>query len=84
MDEYAQSFRQDRHKVMVRVLRYRMFPKDYMYLISILYGIQRTSVNHSSEFLVQRGVKQADTSNAILINCILDIVVDEVRLSLHQ
>ena len=56
----------------------------YISLISILYRNQRASVNHSSEFSVQRGVKQGDTLSAILFNYVLDIAVEELRISLHE
>ena len=65
------------HKAMVRALRSRKLPQEYISLISVLYGNQRTSVNRSSEFLVQRGVKQGDTLSALCCNCVLDIAFDE-------
>ena len=39
-------------------------------------------MNHSSEFLIQKGVKQGDTLSAILFNCILDMTFDLWRASL--
>lgn len=72
------------HKVMVRVPRSRGFLEEYLSLISMLYGIQRASVNRSSEFLVQRGVKQGNILSAVIFNCVLDIAFDELRLSLNK
>ena len=76
------------HKTLLRALRSRRLPKEYIYiyisLISILYGNQRASVNHSSEFSVQRGVKQGDTLSSIIFNCVLDIAFEEWRLFLHE
>ena len=42
------------------------------------------NVNHSSEFPVQRRVKQGDIISAIIFNCVLDIAFEELRLSLHE
>ena len=53
------------HKALPRALRSRRLPEEYISLISILYGSQRASVNRSSEFPVQRGVKKGDTLSAI-------------------
>ena len=39
-------------------------------------------MNRSSEFKIQRGVKQGDPLSAILFNCILDTAFDAWRLSL--
>ena len=72
------------HKALLRALRSRGLPEEYISLISILYGNQRASMNHSSEFPVQRGVKQGDTLSAILFNCVLDIAFEEWRLSVHD
>ena len=72
------------HKALLRVQRSRGLPESYISLISILYGNQRASVNRSSEFPVQRGVKQGDTLSAILFNCVLDIAFDDLRLSVHE
>ena len=72
------------HTTLLRTLRSRRLPEEYISLISILYGNQRASMNRSSEFPVQRGVKKRYTLSAILFNCALDIALDEWRLSLHE
>ena len=65
------------HKALLRALRSRGLPEEYISLISILYGNQRASVNRSSEFPVQRIMNQRDTLSAILFNSVLDIAFDE-------
>ena len=58
------------------------FLKQYVALLLMLYANQMASVNGSSKFQVQRGVKQGDILSAILFNCVLDVVFDEWRRSL--
>ena len=53
-----------------------------MALLFVFYSNQKASVNHSTEFPVQRGVKQGDTLSAILFNCVLDMAFDMWRISL--
>ena len=64
------------HIVLMRALRSRGLPEEYVSLLSVLYSNQKASVNGSSEFKIQRGVKQGDPFSAILFNCILHIVFD--------
>ena len=71
-------------KALLRALRSRRLPEEYIPLISIICTKQRASVNHSSEFPVRREVKQGDTLSAMFFNCVLDIAFDKSRLSLHQ
>ena len=73
---YAQSLRHDDHRILMEALRSRHLPEEYVALLSLLYSNQKASVNHSSEFPVQQGVKQGDTLSAIFFNCILDMAFD--------
>ena len=70
------------HIALMRALRSRGLPEEYVSLLSVLYSNQKASVNGSSEFKIQRGVKQGDPLSAILFNCILDTAFDAWRLSL--
>ena len=64
------------HSALMQSLRSKGLPEEYISLLTILYADQKGVVNHSSEFLIQRGVKQGDTLSAILFNCILDMAFD--------
>ena len=70
------------HRALMQALRSRNLPDEYVALLSLLYKSQKATVNHSSEFPIQRGVKQGDTLSAILFNCVLDMAFDVWRLSL--
>ena len=72
------------HPAVIRALRSRGFPEAYVALLSMLYANQMASVNGSSNFPIQRGVKQGDILSAILFNCVLDVAFDEWRRSLDQ
>ena len=64
------------HPALVRALRSRGLPEAYVSLLALLYANQMASVNGSSKFLIQRGVKQGDTPSAMLLNCVLDVAFD--------
>ena len=64
------------HIALMRALRSRGLPEEYVSLLSVLYSNQKASVNRSSEFKIQRHVKQGDPLSVILFNCILDTTFD--------
>ena len=64
------------HSALMQSLRSKGLPEEYISLLTILYADQKGVVNHTSEFLIQRGVTQGDTLSAILFNCILDMAFD--------
>ena len=70
------------HAALMQALRSKGLSDEYISLLTILYSGQKDTVNHSSEFLIQKGVKQGDTLSAILFNCILDMAFDLWRSSL--
>ena len=65
------------HLAIVKALRSKGLPDAYISLLYLLNANQSGTVNGSSIFPIQRGVKQGDTLNAILFNCILDLAFDE-------
>ena len=70
------------HCALIEALRSRHLPEEYVAFLFSLYINQKTHVNHSSQFPVQRGIKQGDILSAILFNCILDMAFGVWRLSL--
>ena len=68
----------------MQALRSKGLSDEYVPLLTILYSGQKCIVNHSSEFSIQKGIKQDDTFSAILFNCILDMAFDLWRASLAQ
>ena len=72
------------HLALINALRSKGLSEEYISLLSLLYADQSGTVNRSSAFLIQLGVKQGDTLSAILFNCVLDIAFDAWLLSLHH
>ena len=72
------------HTALIRGQRSGGLPAAYVALIFLLYANQMASVNVSSKFRGQQGVKQGDTLTAILFNCVLDVAFDERRRSLDK
>ena len=61
------------YRALMQALRLRNLPNEYVALLSLLYTNQKANVNHSSEFLIQRGVKQGNALSVILFNCVLEM-----------
>ena len=72
------------HVALIQALRSRELPQEHASLLSISYTNQEVSINRSSEFKIQRHVKQDDTLSVILCNCVLDVIFDTWRLSLQN
>ena len=70
--------------ILIRALHSRELPEAYVSLLYLFYANQMASVNGSSKFPIKREVKQDDTLSAILLNCVLDVKLDEWRRSLDQ
>ena len=55
------------HPALIEILRLKGLPEAYNSLLFLLYSNLIASVNLSSKFPFQRGIKQDDTFNIILI-----------------
>ena len=64
------------HNALFNALRNHGVQESYLQLLHVLYQDQLGSVNGSSTFQIQRGVKQGDTLSAILFNCALDMAFE--------
>ena len=84
--DMCKAFDTINHHALMQALRSRNLPDEYvaLLLLLLLYTNQKASVNHSSEFPIQRSVKQGYILRAMLFNCVLSTAFDECRLSLHQ
>ena len=58
------------HPALMHVLRSKGLPDEYVSLLFLLYENQVGSVNRSSIFAIQQGVKPGDTLSAILFNSV--------------
>ena len=64
------------HWALIQALRSKGLPDTYVSLLFLLYANQSGSVNLSTAFAIQRGVKQGDALSAILNKCVLDTAFD--------
>ena len=72
------------HAVSMQALRSKKLFDEFVSLLIILYSGEKGTVNLSSEFPIQKGVRYGDTLSVILLNCILHMAFDLRRASLIQ
>ena len=65
-------------------MREHQVPEAYIHLIAALYGNQKGNVDNSTQFDINRGVKQGDVRSALLFNCALDVAFSRWRYRLND
>eukprot|EP00973_Karenia_brevis_P009778 1320948-Karenia_brevis.AAC.1 len=83
--DLKKAFDRIEFEALFRALREHELPEPYVHLLIALYSNQVASVNGSSQFNIQRGVKQGDIISPLLFNCALEVAFKswKSKLSYH-